>query len=82
MKFDFLKPEQSRKLFRAYFNVDAPESIDLNTILAPGDFSNVQNKVNILGITDADEIYAMMCEETDLKPQKPKATIGFAKRAA
>lgn len=77
MKFDFVRPAQARKLFKSYFNVEAPDAIDHNPILAPGDFAAVQKKVSILGITDAEEIYKMLCEETDLKPQKPKASIGF-----
>ena len=81
MKFDFLRAEQARTLFKSYFGVEAPLEMDRNAILAPGDFAAVKKKVDILGITDAQEIYDMVKGETDLKPQKPKPTIGFSKAA-
>lgn len=77
MKFDFMKPDQARRLFKAYFGVEAPEEMDKNEILTPGDFAAVKKKAEILGMITGEEIYKMIKEETDLKPQKPGATYGF-----
>lgn len=77
MKFDFMKPEQARKLFKSYFGVDAPEEMDRNEIITPGDFAAVKKKVEILEIKSAEEIYKMIKEETDLKPQRPGPRYGF-----
>lgn len=77
MKFDFMKPEQARRLFKSYFGVEAPERINRNEIITPGDYAAVRKKVEILGITDAEEIYKMIEEETNLKPQRPGNPLGF-----
>lgn len=74
--FDFIKPEQAARLFRAYFKADAPNAILRNHILTPGDFANVMKRARILKVTDTKEIYDMLEEECDLKDQKPK-DIGF-----
>ena len=78
IKFDFVKPEQAMHLFRSFFGMEAPAAIMLNNLLSPGDFANVKSKVEILGVDDAEEIYAMLESECNLKPQKPK-TIGFSR---
>lgn len=74
--FDFMKPEQSAKLFELYFKVDPPKHIMKNDLLTPGDFANVLKKTTILNISNSKEIYQMLEEECDLKPQKVKL-IGF-----
>jgi hypothetical protein len=74
--FDFMKPAQSAKLFELYFNNTAPVQIMKNDLLTPGDFANVLKKTTILRIGNPKEIYQMLEEECDLKPQKVKI-IGF-----
>ncbi len=76
VKFDFLKPEQATRLFKAYFGYDAPSAILRNDILTPGDFATVLKKMKILNLDNAETIYSMLVEECDLKPQKTKE-IGF-----
>jgi transitional endoplasmic reticulum ATPase len=79
LKFDFMKPEQSRRLFKAYFNVDAPVGLDRMDILAPGDFANIKSKAEILGITDGEELLEMLREECKLKPQFAGTPMGFSR---
>jgi transitional endoplasmic reticulum ATPase len=68
LKFDYMDTDQSKRLFKGFFNTDAPKEIETNTMLVPGDYANVARQVEILGITDADEIYKMLHEETKMKP--------------
>ncbi len=77
LKFEFLKPEQSRKLFKQYFNCTPPDDIDRNTKLAPGDFANVKRQVDIRNVTDPQRIYELLKEETDLKSKGESKPIGF-----
>ena len=42
MKFEFLRPDQSVKLFQRYFDCEAPRSIERMETLAPGDFRQRQ----------------------------------------
>jgi len=76
IKFDFLKPSQLADAFQFFFGVGAPRSLDKYHILTSGDFANVKTKVDILGITGANEILDFLIAECELKPQFTK-TIGF-----
>lgn len=76
LHFDFLKPEMAQKLFKEYFGIKAPDDILNQTLLAPGDFSNVKKKVDILNIKDVNEIYNLLLEELSVKPEN-KGKIGF-----
>lgn len=76
LHFDFLKPEMAKKLFKEYFKIEAPDVILKQNYLAPGDFSNVKKKVDILGIKSAKEIYELLEDEVSVKPEN-KGRIGF-----
>jgi len=76
IKFDFLKPKDSQKLFRQYFNCESPVAILNNDILTPGDFATVKRKSDILNIFDPKELLDLLNEECDLKQQKRKE-FGF-----
>ena len=76
IKFDFLKREQLPETFKFFFGVDAPSDIEKIDILTPGDFANIKNKAEILGITKAKEIYDFLLEECVMKPQYTKP-MGF-----
>jgi SpoVK/Ycf46/Vps4 family AAA+-type ATPase len=76
IKFDFVKPEQAKKLFLAFFGKEAPKAIENNHLLTPGDFANVKAKADILEITDVNELYEMLMQEVELKPQNSKP-MGF-----
>lgn len=76
LQFNYLSPEQAKKLFKQYFECEAPREIERNHMLAPGDFACVKAQVDIRGITDPSLIYSLLRAETDLKPQSG-ASIGF-----
>lgn len=76
MKFDFLTIEQAKRLFVQYFGCEAPPAIERNHMLAPGDFANVKTQVVIRKITDPERIYALLLDETNLKPQSSNG-MGF-----
>jgi SpoVK/Ycf46/Vps4 family AAA+-type ATPase len=77
MKFDFMRPEQSAKLFEKYFKLPAPTRIERFDNLAPGDFSTVMKKVTILGVEDPNEILNLIEDELKVKPGYRKSGIGF-----
>ncbi len=76
LKFDYMTPVQAARLFERYFKVKAPAALLRNHILAPGDFANVLKQVNILGLRDADAIYAVLLKECAAKPNYSRE-IGF-----
>jgi SpoVK/Ycf46/Vps4 family AAA+-type ATPase len=78
IKFDFVKPTQAKKLFLAFFGMEAPDEIEKNYVLAPGDFATVKENVDLFEIDDPKEIYTMLLAECALKPQQGKQ-IGFSK---
>lgn len=67
LRFDFMTPDQAKKMFKSYFGVKAPDDIRKNHSLAAGDFANVKNQVDILGISDPVIIYDMLLDEVKLK---------------
>ncbi len=67
LKFDFMKPEQSVRLFKTFFGFDAPNDIRRIHHLAPGDFANVRKQVEALQIDDEAEIYRLLLEEVEEK---------------
>lgn len=71
IKFDFMKPEQISKLFRKYFNMEAPESILNIQNATPGDLKLVYDKASILEINDVNIIGNMIIEECKFKPEQP-----------
>lgn len=77
MQFNYLKPEQSKKLFKSFFGMKAPTEIEKMPLLVPGDFANVKTQVDILGIEDPNEIMKMLQNEIDAKPEGKVRRIGF-----
>lgn len=76
IKFDFLHPNQLSEAFEFFFGVGAPANIHKLSILTPGDFANVKTKIEILGISKANEILDYLINECELKPQYTKP-MGF-----
>lgn len=76
MKFDYLRPDQARRLFELYYKTKAPARISKMHLLTPGDIACVQKQVNILGLKDGEEIYKMIEREIALKPEYSRS-IGF-----
>ncbi len=76
MKFDYLTPLQSVRLFERYYKVAPPARIKNNHLLTPGDISCVHKQVKILGIHDGEAIYKMIEKECSMKPNY-RNSIGF-----
>jgi len=76
LKFDFMKPEQAVSLFSRYFGQAAPDGIARQSMLTPGDYANVKQQVDILGIDDAAEIYSLLLDEVKQKSRE-RTPLGF-----
>ncbi len=76
LQFHCMKTDQARALFKKMFGNDAPRDLDYNSMLAPGDFKNVKDQADILGITDSNEIWKMLDDETKMKPGH-RSSIGI-----
>lgn len=77
VKYDYMTPDQARTAFLHFFaNSLSPDSV-LPDNLTPGDFAVVQNRANILGISDTNELINMLADEVKAKNIKKTNTIGF-----
>lgn len=76
MKFDYLRPDQSARLFELYYHAKPPMRIKNMHLLTPGDIACVQKQVKILGLKDGEEIFKMIEREVALKPDYTRS-IGF-----
>lgn len=75
--FNYLTAAQSVTAFEYFFGVKPPVALSSMTMLAPGDFSVVKKKADILGcINDADALLEMLKAECEIKPDKGKR-VGF-----
>jgi len=68
IKFDVLSAHQTETAFSRFFGQELPGGENLPD-LVPGDFIAVKKKADILGITDADRLKNMLCEEARVKQQ-------------
>ncbi len=74
---DFLAPDQAMAAFRVFFGLDAPPAVRELAGVTPGDFAVVRRRAEILGkLDDATSLAAMLREECDAKPDRPRQ-IGF-----
>ena len=77
---DFLAPDQAVAAFRVFFKLDASPAVRELAGVTPGDFAVVRRRAEILGkLDDAESIAAMLREECDAKPDRPRR-IGFGVR--
>lgn len=77
IKYDFLTLEQREKLYEVYFKRSAPiGTMKMFDQLAPGDFSNIFEKMDFLGDLSDKEIINMLQNEQEIKPSF-KRKIGF-----
>jgi SpoVK/Ycf46/Vps4 family AAA+-type ATPase len=74
VKFDYLKPAQTKLAFMHFFGKEYAPSLQA---LTPGDFSVVKNKAAILGVDDPVELTAMLAQEQEAKGVLKKHCIGF-----
>lgn len=71
--FNYLTAKQSADAFEFFFKLKPPAALSSLTMLAPGDFSVVKKKAEILGcMDDADELLEMLKAECEIKPDKGK----------
>lgn len=68
VRFDYMTSAQAVLAFERYFGIGAPEPIRALARLAPGDFSVVKRKADLLAIADPAELLRMLQEEEALKP--------------
>ena len=77
MTLDYLSPAQAEAAFRGYFALTPPTQVAALTALTPGDFAVVHRKAGILDrLSEPETLAAMLREECDAKPDRPRA-IGF-----
>jgi len=74
---DYLSQDQAVAAFQVFFGLQAPPAVRSLTAVTPGDFAVVRRRADILGkIGDANALAAMLREERDAKPDRPRR-IGF-----
>jgi len=77
VKYEYLTPEQVADAFRHFFGATSDVDLGRLTHLAPGDFTVVKNKSEILGITEHAELVRMLAGEMEAKGEKQRNKIGF-----
>ncbi|MDR2757350.1 MAG: ATP-binding protein, partial [Planctomycetaceae bacterium] len=77
VKYHFLTPTQVKQAFKYFFNIETNGLTEHLTALTPGDFVVVKDKINLLDVTDYNEIVKMLDAEQAIKKWKPKLRIGF-----
>jgi transitional endoplasmic reticulum ATPase len=77
VSFDFLTRAQIPLIFKKYFKKAAPKDLLDIVNLTAGDFANVKNKIDILGIKDVSKIAEMLTEEAAQKPDAGLRRMGF-----
>ncbi len=71
--FDYLTPDQATAMFRAYFEVAPPKTLEECTVLTPGDFAVVRRKAEVLRLLrDAPALADMLRAECDAKPGRTR----------
>jgi len=78
VKFKALTPDKARHCFEHYLGMAPPASLDEVTGLVPADFGLVKARVEILGISDLEEMVRLLGEEA--KSRSPESRpIGFGR---
>jgi len=78
IKYDFMTKQQVKEAFSVFFDTKV-EDADIRNLdyLAPGDFTVVKNKTDILGIKDKKTLIEMLTAEMDVKNLRKGSKIGF-----
>lgn len=63
VRFKALTAEKARTCFRHYLGIDPPASLDAIGDLVPADFGLVKARIEILGLSDVEEMVRMLGEE-------------------
>ncbi|MDR0706003.1 MAG: ATP-binding protein [Planctomycetaceae bacterium] len=77
VKYHFLTPTQVKQAFKHFFNIAANGLTEHLTALTPGDFVVVKDKIDLMDVTDYNEIVKMLDAEQAVKKWKPRPRIGF-----
>ena len=82
LRLGYLAPDQAEAAFQVFFELDAPSEVRALQGLTPGDFAVVWRRAQIMGRSgDANALAAMLREECDIKPDRPRR-IGFGVQGA
>ena len=76
IKFGYLSCQQAAKAFTLYFKKPAPKCLNNLKTLTPGDFKVVDRRCSLLGVRNVNEIYHLLAQECEHKPDQTRA-IGF-----
>ena len=80
LRLDYLAPDQAVAAFRVFFGLEAPQEVRALAGVTPGDFALVRRRAEFFGkLRDAKALAAMLREECDAKPDRPRR-IGFGVR--
>ena len=80
LRLDYLAPYQAVAAFRVFFGLNAPPEVRELLGVTPGDFALVRRRADFFGkLGDAKALAAMLREECDAKPDRPRR-IGFGVR--
>ncbi len=77
VQFDFLTQEQVVLAFRHFFGRRWPKDLPVPTLLTPGDFAVVARKAQIMKMTRAAELIAMLNQERQMKQATSSRPLGF-----
>ena len=78
LKFEYLDRARSSNLFHHTFGVLPPTTIALPDELTPADFDVVARRASLLQVTCAEQLVAMLGEETEARSDRPRGPLGFA----
>ncbi len=78
VKYDYMTADMVRTAFKHFFDLEIPDgAVNKLTAIAPGDFSVVKKKADILGVRDAMELVEMLTTEMTAKGVTVREKIGF-----
>lgn len=81
VKFDYLGPEQTARLFAATFGLPAPERLSTLDRLTPADFSRTAKRLALLGEpAESAQLLAQIAAEMESRTG-PARQVGFARSA-
>ena len=64
LRFDWLRPEQARRAFAAFFGMAAPAGLDDLRTLTPADFALVERRRAVVGSFDAETVLELLRGES------------------
>jgi transitional endoplasmic reticulum ATPase len=80
VRFLPMTPAQARDIFRRVLNAEPPAELEALGPLAPGDFTLVARRAELMEVRAPDRLLAMLREEVEAKPYAANRPIGFTAR--